>query len=170
MIFAEQRLLPMCAELLGQEILALEELHYTGMRMNRSERFLHLWGAKLSYKLSTAARTAYVNYLISYLLRNHPEAHDTLAAWGLNETVERDRNPSLQFEDQPTDPDLRRYQVSVFGDVSGNVWIEDANVDVRRLAKKGELLLPAETLRPEQGAQYELLLAGTEFVQLRQLM
>jgi hypothetical protein len=156
MLLAEQRLLPMCMKRLGLKVNALARLQPKAFHLERNPLCCHLWGAKDRYRDCAEARLAFVNYLIEYLLTRYPEAEPTLAKWKLAGCRTLD---SLNPPVSSTVPDeaalARKY--SLLGEVNGVVWIEDANVGVRRRAKQGSLLLPGETLRAEAGATVELL-------------
>ncbi|MHB8523815.1 MAG: DUF6734 family protein [Limisphaerales bacterium] len=167
MLFAEQKLLAMCAGQFGQTVVPIGTLHHGGMHLAKNPCCTHLWASKVYYKYCAEARTAYVNFLIAHLLEKHPESAATLRRWKLDRPQTVDLAAQHDYRTLP-DEDPRKALFSLLGNIQGVVWIEDSNVDARRRAKKGSLLLPGEVLRPEPGAHYELIVVGKETLKLKQ--
>jgi hypothetical protein len=167
MVFAEQRLLPLCMDRLGLRVTPMGRLHPAGGHLVKNPTCTHLWSSKAAYKCRPDARLAYVNYLIEHVERSHPEARATLAGWKLDQP----RNAEdVRPTDAPTIPttDWPLARLSLLKNVKGVVWIEDANVNLRRRATEGSLVWAAEVLRPEAGASFDLMVAGQEGVSIRQ--
>lgn len=164
-VFAEQRLLPMCAARLGKRIEVLTDCGVPGLSLPRNPHCLHLWGTKAAYRACPEARVALVNHLRADLLDRFPEAKGTLAKWELSEP-----RPG-----SPPDPEHSRellrmhpgsLRFSLLRDVDGVVWIEDPNVGVHRLAREGSMIWSGEVIRPERGARFELVLANEHSVRI----
>ena len=167
MVFAEQRLLPMCMERLQVEVKPIAWLDPTGGHLARNATCTHLWGAKSAYKLNAEARRAYVGFLIDRVRSRHPEALRTLAEWKLDRA-----RPHAPAPGPPScamsSAELESARFSLLRKVHGVVWIEDPNVDVRRRATEGSLVWAPERIRPEPGASFELVVAGKDAVSIRQ--
>ena len=73
MIFAEQRLLAMCAARAGMAVQPLARVH-ANCHLEKNPLCSHLWGSKAIYMRCGEARAAYANFLIRWLLDQHPEA------------------------------------------------------------------------------------------------
>lgn len=165
MTFAEQRVLSMCANRLGLRIGTLGQLQQ-GAHLALNPQCTHLWGSKRVYMHCGEARVAYVNHLIDRLQHDHPEAKAILAAWHLDsprapDPPVRDRLPASGLA---VDPFMR---FSLLRRVSGLVWIQDANLGVRRRAVEGSRVWAAELLFPEPGARFELVDADGEAIRMQ---
>ncbi|MBI2924261.1 MAG: hypothetical protein HYY24_00985 [Verrucomicrobia bacterium] len=84
MLFAEQRLLPMCMKRLGVEVAPLGRLQPAGPHLERNPLCAHLWLTKDAYRDCPEARLVFVNFLIERLLARHLGARPTLAKWRLD--------------------------------------------------------------------------------------
>lgn len=167
MIFAEQRLLPMCAARLGVPTSTLLSLAQHG-HLPPNPLCTHLWSSKAVYMSCAEARTTYVNHLIDDLWEHHPEARETLTRWNLDRHRVPDSSQDLDLDALPLEhPQRRRF--SLLRNISGTIWIEDANVaGLRRQARDGGLVWTPETIRPERGATFELVVAGTDKIRIHQ--
>lgn len=166
MIFAEQRLLAMCAARAGMVVQPLARVH-ANCHLEKNPLCSHLWGSKAIYMRCGEARAAYVNYLIRWLLDRHPEARSTLARWSLDRPVGADGTCDVQLEAaRPGDPQQTRF--SLIRRLNGVLWVEDANVNTCRPAHEGSLVWNAEVLRPEPGTSFELWVGGQKAVLIRQ--
>jgi hypothetical protein len=167
MIFAEQRLLPMCAAKLGQSIELLRNCTAPGGYLPGGPDVMHLWTAKMAYKICPDARVALTNFLIDHLLARHPECRETLAKWKLDrpQTVER---PLAEEALAVAKSSPAGFKFSLLRNVSGVVWIDDPVSGVRRPGVDGAMVWSAEIIRPEAGAEFELVVAGQQGVSFQQ--
>jgi len=155
MLFADQRLLVMCAQRLGLSMVPLTRLDETTGYLLRNPLYTHLWGSKLFYPYCAEARFAFCRHLVSYLLAHHPESQTILERWQLDQPHRVDAK--LQWDQRELEcSDRGKQRISLLESVEGAVWITDANLDVRRKATPGSLVLPGELLLAEPGAQYRL--------------
>ncbi len=159
MLFADQRLLVMCACQENVAVHPITSLHPEKSCVYRDPLCLHLWMSKRCYRYCAEARTTFCNYLIAYLLENHPESRRTLRKWKLDTPMQLDVKMQLDYRE--LDPrDDGRSRLSLIKRVEGIVWVLDPNVDAQRRAAVGSIVLPGETLLPEPGASYELCSAA----------
>jgi hypothetical protein len=153
MIFAEQRILALCARREGLKMGYLGQLHPSAAHMARNDRCMHLWGSKDMYRQCPEARVALVNHLIGYVQERHPDARPILERWRLAEPL---TEPAVlggeAAEAVPAE------KMCLLRDVRGIVWIEDSNVRVRRRAVEGGRVWVAEAIWPEPGASFRLCL------------
>jgi hypothetical protein len=157
-IFAEQRLLAMCAAKLGRPIEVLTDCNVPGLCLPRNPHCLHLWGTKAAYRSCPEARVALVNHLRAEILERFPEAEATLTGWDLAQPrSSTPPDPADSRELMRTHPDSLRF--SLLRGVEGLIWIEDPNVGVRRPGREGSMIWSGEIIRPEQGASFDLVLA-----------
>jgi hypothetical protein len=161
MLFVDQRLLVMCARQSNLAVHPITSLHPEKCCIYRDPKCLHLWMSKGYYRYCAAARVALCNFLIGYLLEHHPESRRTLAQWKLEQPMPLDEKMQLDYRGLEPE-DERRTRFSLIKNVDGLVWVLDPNVDVRRKATIGSLVLPGETLLPEAGAHFEVCPASTE--------
>ncbi|NLH71458.1 MAG: hypothetical protein GX456_00215 [Verrucomicrobia bacterium] len=168
MVFAEQRLLPMCAAQLNESIGLLTEAYLPGVCIQRNPDCMHLWGSKVAYRVCRDARVAFVNHLIAIINSRFPEARSTIEGWKLDQqepispvVPEANKGSAIWKEGGLTFSLLRH--------VRGAVWIRDPNADVRRQAAEGSMVWSAEVIEPEPGASFELLVAGTQPLEFRQM-
>jgi len=159
LLFAEQRLLPMCARRLGQALTLITRMEPGPAWLPHNAECLHLWGAKLAYKCCPDARVAAVNYLREAILGRFPEARPTLARWALEQPSELrpvDREvPQVLLRSTPND-----LTFSLLHRVRGLVFVRDPVLGIRRLAREGSMIWSAEVLEPEPGASCELSVGG----------
>jgi len=159
MLFAEQRLLPMCMKRLGVKVEPIGRLQPNAPHLEHNPICCHLWTSKGSYRVCPEARLLYVNFLIDHLLGHYPEAQPTLAQWKLDGPRTFDSlNPRPDSDAPPADESAQ--ELCLLGEIEGVVWLQDANLAVWRRASKGSLILPGETLRVEPGTTYELIVPG----------
>lgn len=169
MIFAEQRILALCARRERQPVGFLGRLHPSAAHMARNRRCLHLWCSKDLYRRCPEARVALVNHLIAHVRARHPVAVLTLERWGLAQPLAQPPPADL-----PAAPGLAHPESShsenfcLLTEVRGVVWIEDPNVQSRRRAHDGSLVWVAETIRPEPGATFSLCAMGGDRVRIEQ--
>jgi hypothetical protein len=165
MLFAEQRLLPMCARQLGRPLACVTEMLPGPAWIPRNADCLHLWGAKRAYKSCPDARIAAVDHLRAEILRRFPEARPTLTRWGLEQSA----SPG------PVDRELREQALlappegltfSLLRAVCGRVWIHDRVTGARRLATEDSMMWSGEVVEPEPGAGCELLISGVNPVRV----
>lgn len=168
MIFAEQRLLAMCAALTGERIGFITQAHVPGVCIYRNPDCLHLWGSKLAYRTCRDARVAIVNHLIEFISNRFPEANATLTAWGMDRPKTLDPCSPGAVE-EPTAWHAGGLTFSLLRNVRGVVWIQDPNVDVRRRATEGCMIWSADIIQPEPGASFELVVAGQCALEFRQM-
>lgn len=154
-LFAGQRLLPMCAAQVGREIRPLTRLDDDLVTVARNPDCMHLWISKALYRCCPEARAAYSNYLIERLLKQQPECRGSLSKLGLDQPREPDPEDTLDYR-KLSHTDLRRQKLKRFSLVEGDVWIEDANLPARRLARTGSLLLPGERVHRAAGSDCEI--------------
>lgn len=167
MIFAEQRLLPMCAAQLGVPTATLLRLAQHG-HLPPNPLCTHLWSSKAVYMSCAEARTTYVNHLIDDLWEHHPEARETLTRWSLDRHREPDASENLDLASLPPEHP-QRHRFSLLRNIAGTIWIEDANVaGLRRQAGEGALVWTPETIRPEHGATFDLVVGGTDKIRIHQ--
>jgi hypothetical protein len=168
MVFAEQRLLPMCAARLNKSIGFLTEAFLPGVCIRRNPDCMHLWGSKAAYRVCRDARVAFVNHLLAIINDRFPEARSTIEQWNLDQpepvrAVASDANKgSAVWREGGLTFSLLRH-------VRGAVWIRDPNADVRRKAAEGSTVWSAEVIEPEPGASFELLVAGMQPLEFRQM-
>ncbi len=168
MVFAEQRLLPMCAARLRRSISYLTSAHLAGVCLYRDPKCLHLWGSKAAYRVCSEARVALVNHLIGLLLERFPRARQTLAEWKLDSP--------MCVEQRGMDSEKHRavghsggLVFSLLRNVHGVIWIQDPNVAIRRRATEGCMVWSAEVVEPEPGASFELVVGGEDAVRFQQV-
>ena len=165
MLFAEQRLLPMCARRLGQSVAPLTATQPGSAWLPRNPDCLHLWGAKHAYKLCPDARVAAVNYLQAEILKRFPAARATLARWALEQPRERTPQPGdLAAALRHSAP--LGLTFSLLRHVRGLVWVRDPVLGVRRPATEGSMIWSAEILEPDPDASCELLVGGAQPVRV----
>jgi hypothetical protein len=151
MLFAEQRLLPMCMARRGLPIDTIGKRHPTEFVLAKNTLCSHLWGSKAGYRTCGEARRAYLEWLVAFIQREHPEAIGTLAGWRLDPGSLPERPTNL-----PDAPDLKGQDLCLIEDVRGVVSILDPNVDARRQAAPGMMLLPGDLVEVEPGASFRL--------------
>lgn len=166
MIFAEQRLLPMCAERLGRTLGLLRPGPAPGGYLRHGPDCFHLWTAKPAYKQCPDARIALVNSLIAQVHERFPEARETLVRWKLDaaKAVGRDDDAGGTL----AQAGAGGFKFSLLREVRGLVSIEDPVSGVVRRAAEGGLVWSAEIVRPEAGASFELGVVGGEGLTIRQ--
>lgn len=76
MVYAEQRIISMCARARGFPIRALSTLD--GLRPGRQTRFTHLWGYKDVLRRDTAEREVFCRRCAARIVRDFPQERDTL--------------------------------------------------------------------------------------------
>lgn len=76
MVFAEQRLLPMCAKKLGKSVSAFSNLQ--SLFHNGENRFTHTWGMKQQMRDNDALRYDFCRRCINRIIRDYPYISDTL--------------------------------------------------------------------------------------------
>lgn len=76
MVFAEQRLIAMCAEKMGRNI---SSFFPGSMDIGRQDIFTHLWGYKNILKFNYKERTAFNQKMCGRILKDFPEEAETLA-------------------------------------------------------------------------------------------
>ncbi|MCP5525343.1 MAG: hypothetical protein H7A47_00875 [Verrucomicrobiales bacterium] len=157
-VFAEQRLLSMCAARLGLRIEVLTECAVPGLCLPPNPHCLHLWGTKAAYRACPEARMALVNHLCAEIRTRFPEAGPTLDRWGLTQPCElRPPPPEEAWEILRASAGELRF--SLLRNIRGVVWVEDPNVGVRRRAVDGSVIWSGETIRPDAGAGFDLVVA-----------
>lgn len=165
MLFAEQRLLPMCARRLGRALACVTELEPGPSWIPRNADCLHLWGAKRAYKSCPDARLAVVNHLRSEILARFPEARATLARWGV-ETPARPSATDRELRAQALPAPPEGITLSLLRQVRGLVWVRDRVTGACRRAEEEALIWSGEVLEPEPGASCELLVGGARPVRV----
>lgn len=165
MLFAEQRLLPMCARRLGQSVATITETPAGPGWMPCNPDCLHLWGAKHAFKLCPDARVAAVNHMREQILQRFPDARATLARWGLDRVCER-RPEDGGIQDAMHHASALGLTFSLLRGLRGLVWVRDPVLGTRRPASEGCMIWSAEVLEPEPGASCELLAGGRNLVRL----
>ncbi len=161
MLFADQRLLIMCARQANLAVHPITRLNPEKGCLYRDPKCLHLWMSKAYYRYCAEARIGLCNYLIQYLLEKHPESRRTLAKWKLEQSMPLDLKMQLDYRELQPD-DERRSRLSLIKSLEGLIWVLDPNVDTRRKAAIGSLVLPGETLLPEADGKYVVCSASTE--------
>ena len=165
MLFAEQRLLPMCAHRLGQALAFVTRQEAGPGWLPLNKECLHLWGAKHAYKLCPEARAAAVNHLRDQLLERFPEARTTLVRWALDKP--RQVSPGdADFREALTHSSALGLTFSLLRQVRGLVSVRDRVLGARRQAREGSMIWSAEILEPEPGASCELLAGGQHALRL----
>jgi hypothetical protein len=166
MLFAEQRLLPMCAGRLGLAVAPITQTQPAAGWLPKNPDCLHLWRAKLAYKCCPQARRELVRWLLDHLLTQFPEVRPTLARWKLDALETTDLTSGLERQDlaQPGLGDLR---FCLLQNLRGVVSVTDPVIGVQRRAEEGSLIWSAETVTPEPGASFDLVVAGKEAVSIR---
>jgi hypothetical protein len=152
-LFAEQRLLVMCAHRLKLSVAPITELDTNAAHLVRDRHCTHLWLTKEYYRYCAEARIGLCNYLIQRLLSEHPESRRTLEKWKLDRPMDQAPKMQLDFRELPA-TDERRGRLSLITEVRGVVWLLDPNIDARRRASLGSLVLPGERIVPEDGAAF----------------
>ena len=98
MIFAEQRVLMMCADKLCRTTGVLSDFDLSQEHIPVNDLVTHLWNSKRGYRQHGAAKEAYKNYLLNYLAEQFPEIFPVLGKIGLLKSVVQDANvPALRF-------------------------------------------------------------------------
>lgn len=159
MIFAEQRLLPMCCQRLGLTVAPLTRTIPGAAGLPQNPDCLHLWRAKLAYKLCPDARLTLLNWLIKRLLHTFPEARPLLARWDLDRAKVRSEGGVVNPADlaQANLGDLR---FSLLRNVQGGIKVTDLISGAERDAAEGSMVWSGEIIRPEPGARFELEVIG----------
>ena len=160
MLFADQRLLAMCAKSLGLSVEGLTTLNTRTFCVGRDGPCVHLWISKVFYRYCAEARIALCNYLIEYILESYPESRPTLSGWGLDKPMALDRCMQLDYREL-TAGDHRRERIGLLTELNGPINIRDSNFNVLRRASAGSLILPGEDIIPEDEATFKLVSAGT---------
>jgi hypothetical protein len=165
MLFAEQRLLPMCAHQMGRPLAFITTLQGGPAWLPCGADCLHLWGAKQAYKLCPEARVAAVNHLRARILRRFPIARPTLNRWGLAEPIlTPEPDPAQRTTVLCAPPEGLTF--SLLREVQGRVWVKDRVTGARRLAVEDGMIWSGEELEPEPGASCVLLVGGTQSLRL----
>jgi hypothetical protein len=160
-LFAEQRLLVMCAHQLCLSVAPITQLDTNAAHLVRDRHCTHLWLTKEYYRYCAEARIGLCNYLINRLLSDHPESRRTLEKWKLGGPMPRAPKMQLDFRELPV-TDERRARLSLITQVNGVVWILDPNIEARRQASPGSLVLPGERIVPEDGATFATCSANAD--------
>ena len=161
MLFAEQRLLPMCAARHGVQVLPVTETQLVTACLPQNPECLHLWRAKLAYKICAEARVALINWAIHLLVTRFPESRPVLAQWHLDKPLES----SVPAEVNPADfraINERDLRFSLLRNVTGAISIHDLATGITRPGSEGSMVWSGEALRPEPGASFELEVIGLE--------
>jgi len=159
-LFAEQRLLVMCAHQLGLPVHPLARLDPVSGHLARGEPCTHLWLSKEYYRYCAEARINLCNHLLQRLEHEHPESRRTLERWKLSFPMPEAPEMQLNFRDLPLN-DERRARLTLISELNGVVWLLDPNFEVRRKAYVGALVLPGERVLPEAGATFKTVSAAT---------
>jgi len=168
MVFAEQRLLAMCAAQTGEAIGFLTQAYLPGVCVCRNPDCLHLWGSKTAYRMCHEARVALVKHLIQIISDRFPEAQKTVMEWKLDGAQPVDQGLP-RMEDGAAAWHAGGLTFSLIRNVRGVVWVQDPNVDVRRRVTEGCRVWSGEVIQPEQGASFELVVAGRDAVEFCQV-
>lgn len=144
-LFLDQRLLPLCMAKLGLRVKPMGRLNAWKNGLARNALCSHLWLGKRNFIYSAAARTAYVNFLIAHVLKEFPEARDTLQHWKLAEA--QPVNPRREVDWRQHPPYRGKVEgFFVLGETDGPITITDAHTPAQRSAASGALVLPGETV------------------------
>ena len=155
-LFLDQRLLPLCMARLGLPVKTLGRLNRWRNGLARNPLCSHLWLGKRNFLYSAAARTAYVNFLIAHVLKEFPEARDTLLHWKLAEPQQVNPRREVDWRKHPP----YRGKVEGFfllGERREGISIIDAHTNARRAGHFGSLVLPGETVECNDNTQPILL-------------
>ncbi len=147
MLFAEQRLLPMCADRLGLAVAPITQTRPMAGWLPENLDCLHLWRAKLAYKCCPDARRELVRWLIERLLTQFPEVRPTLARWKLDRVETTDQTSGLDRQDL-THHGLGDLRFSLLKNIRGVVSVADPIIGVQRRAEEGSMIWSAETVTP----------------------
>lgn len=166
MLFAEQRLLPMCAARYGVEVVSVTPSRPGATCLPNNAECLHLWRSKLAYKVCEESRLALVNWAISHLLKHFPEAHPVLARWGLDREQKgsAERRISSSDFDEIHKGDLR---FSLLKNVKGHITVTDSTTGITRGASAGCMVWSGEILHPEPGTEFEVEVIGLDSLKVR---
>lgn len=130
---------------LGLRVKPMGRLNAWKNGLARNALCSHLWLGKRNFIYSAAARTAYVNFLIAHVLKEFPEARDTLQHWKLAEA--QPVNPRREVDWRQHPPYRGKVEgFFVLGETDGPITITDAHTPAQRSAASGALVLPGETV------------------------
>ncbi len=168
MLFAEQRLLPMCAARAGLEVAPVVREPPLATCLPHNPECLHLWRAKLAYRVCTEARLALVNWLIELLLKEFPESRPVLARWDLDHEQRgvKSQEPDLKIFEELHRSDIR---FSLLKNVQGDISIEDLTTGISRRASEGCMVWSGEIIHPEPSARFKLEVIGSQALTIHAL-
>lgn len=98
MVFAEQRLLTMCADKIYRQVDFFTDFDTNKDHIEPNGLITHLWNSKRGYKVHARARETYCNFLLNYIAQNHPEALKKLKNLEIFDCIIQDANvPVYRF-------------------------------------------------------------------------
>lgn len=92
MIFAEQRLLMMCADKTYKTVGFMTGFDRAKEHIQLNDQVTHLWNSKRGYKVHSEARKAFCNYMLNYLIQEFPKTLDLLPKLNLAANIIFDAN------------------------------------------------------------------------------
>jgi hypothetical protein len=159
MLFAEQRLLPMCAHRLGIAVAPLTSVVPTATGLPISPECLHLWRSKVAYKVCREARLALVNWLILRIRDTFPEAKPILQRLGLDQARTNSETGTLDAS-EIEQAQVTGLRFSLLRNVRGTISVADSTSGARRQALEDSMVWSGEVIQPEPGASFEIEMLG----------